>query len=58
MNKQAEFEKKVKKGEWGIKKTAQGVFVNAGNICVGQVTDCAAEEIVESHNNKLKQGAE
>ena len=49
-----EFNKKVKESAWTVKRSGLSTFINAGNICVAEVTDCAADAIVEAHNESLK----
>lgn len=52
-----EFEKHVRTGSWRHDRINGKSYINCANICVAEVTACAADEIVENHNNKLKQGA-
>lgn len=56
--KKDEYEKKVKTSIWSIKHMGELTFINAGSICVGQVTDCVADEIVDHHNKMLAHNVE
>ena len=52
------FEKQVKDEKWSVNRAKYGTFINCGNLCVAQVTESAAEEIVGKHNERIdKEGA-
>mgnify|MGYP001566835815 CR=1 FL=1 len=57
MGRKEDIRNKIINGAWEINKKGENTFINCGNICVAQVNEFVAEEIVENHNDKLKKGA-
>ena len=49
-----EFTNRVMKNKWTVNRNTKTTFINAGSLCVAQVTDCAADEIVEAHNKSIE----